>query len=157
MITFGQGLYNLTDRDRSTLYVDSFFRSVGISIAALSDTATATIAIPLDRCLYLNNFSINLSAAALSTWTGIRLDAVSDAGVNYRIVTIGSAAILGDNASTSGANVQVFLNRNPQLLLPPNTRSLSFSGFRSGNTNAVTGDISLNAYLLPPGGIGRLA
>jgi hypothetical protein len=157
MITFGQSLYNLTERDRSTLYVDSFFRTVSGSVPALSDSSDTLLSIPVDRCLFINNISIALDPIALSTWTTAAIRAVSDSGVVYRVFYVFSAALLGDNATTSGAGVQVVLNRNLSLLLPPSTKNVSLLLGRTGNANAATGTCSINGFLLPPGGIGRLA
>jgi hypothetical protein len=157
MFQVGEKLYNLTERDRSTLYVDSFFRSATVTIAALSDTGEALLAVPLDRALYINNFTLIGDGVALSTWTTLSIRAVSDAGVVYRLGTFLSAALVGDNASTSGAGVNVVINRLLGLIIPPNTKSISLSAARSGNTNAATATIAISGFLLPPGGIGRLA
>lgn len=157
MFQIGEKLYNLTERDRSTLYVDSFFRSITATIPALSDTGEALLPIELDKALYINNFTLIGDGVALNTWTTLSLRAVSTSGVVYRLGTFLSAALIGDNATTSGAGVNVVINRNLGLIVPPNTRSISLSAARSGNTNAATATLAISGFLLPPGGIGRLA
>ena len=157
MFQIGEKLYNLTDRDRSTLYVDSFFRSVTATIPALADSGEALLAVPLDRSLYINNFTLIGDGIALNTWTTLSIRAVSDAGVVYRLGTFLSPALIGDNATTSGPGVNVVINKHLGLLVPPNTKSISLLAARTGNTNAATATLAISGYLVPPGGIGRLA
>lgn len=159
MLTVGQGLYNLTQRDLSTLFVDSFFREVGSTIAAGTDAGEVVLQIPVDRCLWLGHVHFQGSAAALSTWTSIAMTLTSTSGTFYRVFRMesGSAGVLGDNSTASGAGGVCSVNRSFNLLLPPNTQSIRFAMARIGSTNPATWVANCSGYLIPPGGIGRLA
>lgn len=158
MLTFGQDLYYLTARDQSTLLVDSYFRTATGTIAAAALFGSVSLQIPTDRCLFIQRLNIDGAATALSNYTALFVEVTSTTGVKYRILTIdGSGAMLGDNASASSVGVAFATARSLSLLIPPNTSSINLTMSRSNSTNPATISISVCGYLVPPGGIGRLA
>ena len=157
MFTVGQGLYNLTERDQATLYMDSFFRSSNATIAAASSNAEASITIPVDRCLYLNTYIFEGQASALSQWFAIGIQAKNDAGTSFRVGYFESTALLGDYSSSSAAGSVCTISRSIGIVLPPATKSISCIAFRTGATNPASFNFNVVGYLIPPAGIGRLS
>jgi hypothetical protein len=161
MLTFGQDLYVPTSRDAQTLQLEPWFRVVQGTVAAAADTATVSLPIPPDRCLYVQQLQIALNGAALSTWNYASV-ALNDAIGNFMggLFTVGDQTgtlptLIGEACATSGAGIGVRLNRQIQFVLPPQLGAINLSVRRSVNTNAATFGLAVIGYLLPPGGIAR--
>jgi hypothetical protein len=158
MLTVGQGLYNLTQRDQATLYVDSFYRqsTYNLAIGTGAGTDTVGIQLPIDRSLYLSFLNIIADPGAAASWTILGVNMLSDSGVPYPLIQQYGDSINSDNATSAAGSVTT-LWRSFNTVLPPNTKRLVATVNRSASGAAATIRVFVGGYLIPPGGIGRLA
>lgn len=157
MFTIGQGLYNLTERDRTTLFVDPFYRQFVVSAGAASLVGAADLNLPLDRALYINSIVFNGAPTALSRWTNFELNALANSGsTGFLLAKYLGAPLIGDNSLATAVGDGCVINRDLNLVIPPNTNALRFSVTRDVVGNAASCTINLSGFLIPPGGIGRI-
>jgi hypothetical protein len=158
MLTLGQNLYILTNRDEATLYVDSYFRQslftqpIGTSVS----NDTVGLEIPLDRSLYLSCATIIAAPGAGNSVQALGIRAVSASGIEYPLFQQNGSSLNGDNV-TGAAGGTIAMWRSFNLVLPPSTRRIVATLARTGSLNAATVDVFVCGYLIPPGGLGRLA
>lgn len=157
MLTVGQGLYQLTERDQATLYVDSYFRGGTVSIAAGTTAGSLDLPIPIDRCLFIHSVNIKGDPTALSTWTNFRLNVTSNDGTSvFQIFSATNEAGLASDNGAAAAGSTCTLFRVFQIMLPPSVSKVTFLASRAVTTNAATATINLSGYLIPPGRFGRI-
>lgn len=158
MLTVGQGLYQLTERDNATLYVDSYFRAATVSIAAGTAAGSVDLAIPIDRCLFLHSFLIKGDPTPLSTWNSFKLNLTSNDGTTvYQIYADTNEAGLNSDNGAAAAGSTCTIYRPISLMLPPSVSKITYLAQRAVTTNAATATINLMGYLIPPGRFGRIA
>lgn len=159
MFSIGQQLYELTDKDQQTLFVDPFFRTVSVTIPALSNNGDAIFNLPLDRALWISSLIIRFDNASVSTWHSAQAYVTNTVGNRFQIFdSAGNAtSILNGDYQNGGVGTSFSINRQLDLLIPPQTSSLIVGTSRTGNTNPVNFVAYVAGYLLPPGRVGRLA
>lgn len=159
MLTIGQQLYDLTERDLSGLFVDPFFRTQTVSVAAAAAGGSATFNLELDKSLFLHNISITLNNAALSTWYGMAIDVYNAQANVFRIFSANgdSGSTLNGDYQAGGAGRGIAITRTFNLIIPPNSSSIVVAANRATTTNPVDFRVDIVGYKIPPGRIGRLS
>jgi hypothetical protein len=159
MLALGSQLYELTQRDQTSLFVDPYFRTATVTIAATASTGTATFSFPKDSCIYLHSLVWAGNNAALANWTAMAVSITNAQGNAFRIFAAqgdGTSTLNGDNQA-GGIGKAISIWRRHDLIIPPGTSSLSIGCTRADTTNAINFQVDVVAYLIPPGRIGRLS
>lgn len=147
MLEIGSQLFNLTDRDRQTIFLEPFLRRTSVTLAAASATANMDFSLPIDRCLYLHSVVFDLAAEAATNWESW--------GVQIRRPGLELAGILYQEAITPVLNNRVSKTIPIQFICPPGVNLVRFGASRVTTTNAVIANVELVGYLMPAGEIGR--
>ena len=159
MLALGSQLYELTQRDQTSLFVDPFLRTSTVTIAAASSNGTATFAFPKDSCVYLHSVLWAGNNAALANWTALAVSITNAQGNSFRIFSAqgdGTSTLNGDNQA-GGVGKAISIWRHLDLIIPPGTSTLSVGCNRADTTNAINFQVDVVAYIIPPGRIGRLS
>jgi len=151
MLTVGQDLYQLTQRDFQTLPLDPFYRQDAPTQAG-SATVTSLITIPRDRALYLAGFSVILVAAAAETWQQFQITAFFNDNTSQVILYDGRTEVVG----LALAGYAVAINKTLNLLLPPNISTIQAIAQKSAAVQPAAMNLNFHGYKIPPGGIGRV-
>lgn len=147
MLEIGSQLYNLTDRDRQTIFLEPFLRRTTVTLAAAGTTAQCDFSLPIDRCLYLHSVVFDLAAEAATNWESW--------SVNIRRPGLELAGILYQEAITPVLNTRVSRTLSIGFVCPPGVNLIRFGASRVTTTNAVNASAELVGYLMPAGEIGR--
>lgn len=156
MLSIGGQLYNLTDRDRATLLLEPYFRSLSTAWGVGVGLVDSTFTWPADRFLYLVNLDVDWnSGAAAARATNLQVfwrEAVGSPGIQLHAERGGQLVGEGTNVATQDSSRAL---HHLNVLLPPGQLVVRMN--RSDTT--VLGAIApyVCAYLIPPGGIGRSA
>ena len=158
MFFLGNELYRLTARDEETLLVEPYFRRISSTMTPAQAADAREFVYPLDRCLYIDGFQLTLNPAeeALSVAQSFTIGITTQdgSGIANIFSVHDNAGLIGNHASTRGAGVSVRLQDRPKLVVPPGLK-IRLDLLRSVTTNAYSWRCDLNAYLIPPGRIGR--
>jgi hypothetical protein len=163
MLNLGAQLYQLTERDRATLGIEPFFRSLSLTAVGAATSGYGTITWPRDRALYIKKataFFANPPGAF--NWTEFAVGAGStDTSTQHVLYVRGhpssAVAMPGDDmTSPPAAGVGVVVSTpNLDLILPPGINLMSFTGYRNGGVANGDFTVYVTGYLIPPGQIGR--
>lgn len=157
MFNLGQQLYQLTQRDLVGIGADPFFRTFTGNAPAAQSFGLLQIPLELDRALYLHAFSAYLINTALATWTSFLIAAENAAGQSVVLSRGGNNTQLNGDNGAGGVGASVMVSRTLQIVVPPQTRRLSFIVTRTDLTNQANFELALNGYYIPPGRIGRFS
>lgn len=160
MFSFGEQLYQLTERDYLTLMVDPIFRSANGTSAGGTNFGSAAIDIPEDRCLYLDTVTIEGSANAGQFWTSLRLGFTPPLGNTFQFWKIGSfgsnVPLVSNNSNVDCTGETLCVQISPKIILPPGTRRVNLNTSRAGTIAAAASNIlTISGYFIPPGRLGR--
>lgn len=157
MLNLGEQLYELTRRDLVTLKIDPFFRTTGVTLGVGQIAGFCVFNVPVDRCLYIDSLSFIGSAALNSTWFDFQV-AANTLSSESRVYQQSGDLTAGLSGPITGGGLSrpVTIRESLKLIIPPGAINLTFIASRSGTTTPVNMQVYLNAYLIPPGNIGRL-
>lgn len=165
MLTLGQELYNLTARDRETIFLDQVFRSYALPCPGGVDTNVLSVGIPVDRSFYIDRVIALLAGwVGVGNWTQWNL-ALGDAGGFNTLVCIrGEGGAAGRSIISDGSNPTVapvpgegcYQTIDIKTVFPPGFVNLAFSAMTLGRGAVATvANFRIHGYYIPPGGIAR--
>lgn len=146
MLELGAQLYNLTPRDLQTSFLDPFFRSGTVTLAAAQANNNVELTLPVDRSLYVHSLIFDLAAEAATNWESFSVNARRSGEL---------VALVYQEAITPVLNTRYSKTIPIDLVLPPGADRIRFGATRLTTTNAVTATFQVLGYLIPPGEIAR--
>lgn len=152
MLTFGEQLYRLTERDEATILIDPFQRAVsaqmGVGVANLVTGPTGQIPnIPVDRSLWIHSIQILGGPEAATAYRELGIQLVRGDGSLHQLWL--------DNQVNGAAGAGVARYIPVGLALPPGSQSPAVNAVRVGTTGVATVTMWITGYLIPPGRIVR--
>jgi len=174
MLTIGQQLYGLTERDLQTLLLAPFTRGLPSAFGIGVGLQSWDVEIPPDRSLFLascslyfapdgsNNSDVDLVDLAWVKFPQSGGNPVESVLIHRRRPgdSVGLGPVFFDNQVTVGrvSGLNGVINLKPELLLPPGG-VLRVTGERFGPnlaTSASPVDLWFYGWLVPAGQLGRL-
>jgi hypothetical protein len=147
MLHIGGQLYNLTNRDVQSIFLEPKFFQATFTLGAGVTQSNQTVPLAMDRSYWIHSVVIRGLAETLTTWDEWTID-LRDSGSN-RVATLARQRI-------AGAANTAFVSTVPiGFAVPPQTSALQLTFTRGGATNAVDANYSINGYYIPAGGIAR--